>query len=215
MDISNRALAMFLLAAIVVSLGGTIVSLNKLDSVTTTGYVPAPTGQVNLTVNSSLSITTEDANGIDFGECTTANGVNATINTDDTGNTPTRCASFNANNISVRNDGNVPANVTIQANKVGNTQGGTFLASSSAESELYYKITSEGRGAFSGGCDSIYTGADSYSLFSTAATEYIVCDNLTNNAENNSFVTDFQITLPYDAPVGQETVTITYTAYEI
>ena len=54
MEISNKTLAILLLAAVAVSLGGTIISmnsLNRLGEITTTGYATDPTGIVNLSVD--------------------------------------------------------------------------------------------------------------------------------------------------------------------
>jgi len=73
MDISNKTLALFLLGAIVVSLGGTIMSLNKLGDISSVGLV-TQTGTVNLAIESSLSITTQDRDTINFGTCGVAAG---------------------------------------------------------------------------------------------------------------------------------------------
>ncbi|MBN2422997.1 hypothetical protein JXB41_07260 [Candidatus Woesearchaeota archaeon] len=70
-DISNRTLATLLIAAIVISLGGTIISLNRLARISGAGALPlvgraTDGGMVNVTIMSSLSIYLSD-DAIDFG----------------------------------------------------------------------------------------------------------------------------------------------------
>src|SRR4030066_277530 len=52
MDLSNKSLALLLVAAIIISLGGTMISLNKLNEMGVTGLVP---GQVTLAITSNMS----------------------------------------------------------------------------------------------------------------------------------------------------------------
>jgi len=65
-DISNRTLAILLVTAIVVSLSLTLGVLNKLET-GTVGRATTDTGQVNLTVESTLSIILRGSSVIDFG----------------------------------------------------------------------------------------------------------------------------------------------------
>ncbi|MBN1175310.1 hypothetical protein JXA48_01565, partial [Candidatus Woesearchaeota archaeon] len=69
MDISNKTLGLLLVAAIVVSVGGTFFSLDKLNGFSSTGFAANEAGSVNLTINSTMSIKMNDS-GIDFGTCT-------------------------------------------------------------------------------------------------------------------------------------------------
>jgi hypothetical protein len=57
MDISNKTLAIFLVAAIVLSLGGTMLSLNSLNKIGPTGMASTQIGRVNLTILSNSDIT--------------------------------------------------------------------------------------------------------------------------------------------------------------
>lgn len=68
-DISNRTLALLLVTAIVISLGTTVYTLNMLGQGASgpTGRASSDTGQVNLTVESTLSIKLNGLNKIDFG----------------------------------------------------------------------------------------------------------------------------------------------------
>jgi hypothetical protein len=219
MEFSNKALAVLLLAAVVVSLGGTIISLNRLSQVQTVGYATTSTGTVNLTIGSSTSITTVDGNSVNFGSCTPATGTNATIDTENLSNTSVVCQFYmqgNYSNISVRNDGNVNATVTIKASQVGrldNTTGvAAFLNSTSATSSLRYKIQNNGRGSYTGGCVAGTNYAAAYTAFTQASYYTAACGKLTVGSTANSIVTQFQVNVPYDAPQGLSTVTVTYSA---
>ena len=66
-DISNRTLALLLVTAIVVSLGATVYTLNVMSGVRLpTGRAGSEAGEVNLTVESAISILLWN-NTIDFG----------------------------------------------------------------------------------------------------------------------------------------------------
>lgn len=67
-DISNRTLATLLIAAIVVSLGGTLLSLNRLQE-GVTGNAQLDTGTASVTVQQAVSIILQNPPGadVDFG----------------------------------------------------------------------------------------------------------------------------------------------------
>jgi len=217
MDISNKALSMFLLAAIVVSLGGTIVSLNKLGSVSTTGYA-TDTGTVQLTVAQSVSITTSDADTVNFGTCTPFPGGAVTINSENGSNTSGAngiCGYASIQNISVRNDGTVDASLNISASNVGDNAGsGTFLDSTPDASDIAYKVTNASRqGGSSGGCSASTTPFGVYKNFTVSGQSEDLCGNLTWGASSpNSVVTDYQIVVPSNVPEQSASVTITFDA---
>ncbi|MBN1156996.1 hypothetical protein JXA85_05235, partial [Candidatus Woesearchaeota archaeon] len=114
-EISNRALAVLLVAAITISLGGTILSLNKLGGLRMaekempiTGRALTEEGYVNLSISSGISITTTDNNRIDFGSCAPQGGVFTEITS--MANASICDGAVNvtgSKNITVRNNGNV------------------------------------------------------------------------------------------------------------
>lgn len=212
MDISNKTLALFLLGAIVVSLGGTILSLNKLGEVSTTGLVTQP-GQVNLTIQDSLSITTEDNSVIDFGTCTPPGGATVTINSENGENTTAVCGAYAGDGVFVRNNGNVNANVTIRSDVVGAAQSGTFLNSTAGTSSLQYRTDGAGFGTNTNGCQTGLVG--SYTAFAAENAEYLVCGNLTFGATANSFETHIQVVIPPDVPPGATGATLTFFAEQV
>lgn len=221
MDISNRALAMFLLAAIAVSLVGTVISLNRLDSVKLTGLAQSDVGTVQLEVLAGASITTQDNNAIDFGQCNLGSGVPVTINSEDLVNTSTSCGTFNADNISVRNNGNIDLNVTINTTGCGDahcTGTDIFVDSDSDSSAFAYKIVNGGGiTGYAGGCTTSggFPWQENYTNFTTVSQRWLACSNLTKGPTANSFVTHFQLVVPSDATPGSDSVTLTYFGHQI
>jgi hypothetical protein len=68
-NISNRALAILLVTAIIVSLGTTVYTLNKVDKRNyLTGKLSTDIGKVNLTVESTISIVLRGLTVMDFGK---------------------------------------------------------------------------------------------------------------------------------------------------
>ena len=206
MDINNKTLSVFLLGAIVITLGGTIYMLRDIQSHELSTWFASLSGFGNVTLNvqSSLSISTADSNLVNFGTCVTYSGVLGVINSEKLFNTTAMCAGYTANNISVRNDGNVPANVSIRVNKTGAAQAGTFLSSVSASSAIAYRSDKVGNTAkgYTNGCVGVATNP-LYINFSSTLTNYTGCSNLTSGATANTFIINFQIIVPYDAPIGQ------------
>lgn len=117
-DISNRTLALFLVAAIVVSAGGALIALQSTNNYGPTGF--AVEGQVNLTVGETLAISLTDGS-INFGECTLIPGtftyVDSSQNNTQVNNSVCSLnAGWNSTGsdfIQVWNYGNVDANVTL------------------------------------------------------------------------------------------------------
>ncbi|MBU0758410.1 MAG: hypothetical protein KKF44_10155 [Nanoarchaeota archaeon] len=147
-DISNRTLATLLIAAIVITLGGTIMSLNRLSQVGGPSFFPVTgrgttdTGKVNVTIQSSQSIRLMGTTIIDFGAgnvnasdstCNT-NGVNVT--TVDSGTNELDCwlvsdaVQLVGTDFDVENDGNVDVAVNIsgKSNQSFITTSGDFSA---------------------------------------------------------------------------------------
>ena len=215
-DLSNKSLAVFLLAVMVISLGGTFLVLNRIGSSSITGYASSVSGTVNLSVSQSVSITTTDGNLVNFGTClpSSGNGVTTNVTSDVLEQTGTACTGFTQSNISVRNDGNVNASVTINASAVGKADNasGAFLSSTSAKSSLMYKSTNAGRLTNLGGCTGGTVG--SYAPFTQAGYGYPICTNLRTGpvGGDNSLVVDFKIVVPNDAPTGAASSTIGFVA---
>lgn len=213
MSVSNKTLAVMLLAAIVVSLGGTFISLNKLGAISTTGHSTAD-GTVQLNIATNLEITTDNS-GINFGECVLGdNAAGFTINSETPGgNANGNCSTYSVEDgITVRNSGNVNALVVFNVDKIGSAQSGTFLNTGSTNSSIAYKLVNEGAtvvaGTFGAGCNS-GLGATSYTIF-TNTSDHAVCGNLTTGA-NSIMKSHYQIVVPTAVASG-DSVLITFTA---
>lgn len=215
MDISNRALAMFLLAAIVVTLGGTIVSLNKLDAVSTTGFATTDTGNVSVTVGSTTSITLDNNFDYNFGTCTPSTSVLTHVNTHNTENSSICTGSDGNQPLYVRNDGNVDVNVTINASQVGEAQGGNFLdLGGSGTSAIYFNSSNQG-GASPGAAGCSGTTQASWQVFATTNTMYLVCSTLDAagvSSGANTVAVDIRLAIPISAPGESDSVDFEFRA---
>jgi hypothetical protein len=218
MELSNKALAVLLLSAMIVSLGGTILSLNRMNSVEVVGFATTGTGIVNLTIASFMSITTNDSSLVDFGACSLNDSRAINLTSMSTQDTATYCPSYvgvNISNISVRNNGNVYVNVSIASSECGPGGGNvscTFLNNSNlqvSENGLFmFNTSNSGRSTYSGGCGTTVA----WTTFNGSGTAYRACTNLNNAIPTNSFVTDFLVRLPRGLSTGAKINTITFTA---
>ena len=197
MDISNRALGLLLIAAIVVSIGGTFISLNRLDAVSTTGFATNNvSGSVDISINSSLSITLTDSS-IDFGDCGLVPGQVLVVDSELGGANQSYCSISTADPLTIENDGNVNAKVVLRSDVTGPT-----LFQDSTSTLKYKSVQGTPNGCQSG-------LVSSYTSVATADHDYTVCTNLTYGT-NRYFDTHFQIGL---GPVSQTgTATITFEA---
>ena len=216
MEISNKLLALFLFAAVVVSMAGTIMSLNKVGDVPITGYSTTQFGNMTLTVEEVISITTEDSPSISFGSCQPSAAGLIIINSEEGENTSTACPGFTANQIAIRNNGNVDVEVTVSPDDVGTAEvpPGTFLAPATG-SYVDYLIVNEGYVGTgnSGGCTGDFP--ETYERFEDNSTEYEVCTQLTSSSGGNtanSVLMNIQIGLPNDVVPDDYSIEFTYTA---
>lgn len=126
MDISNKTLALVLIAAIAVSLVGTLVSLNKVNQIT--GFATSVGGNASLYVNSTASLRFSTAT-VDWG----TGSVNATAGTCylSTESVKTGCTGFStvSAGLVIENDGDTNLSVTLVSDKTPTTfigSGATF-----------------------------------------------------------------------------------------
>jgi hypothetical protein len=124
-DINNKTLATLLVIAIIVSIGGTLISLNRLSKFGgfgVTGFATEGTAKVNLSVTSASGITVTQA--IDFGSGYATTSTNCTMESNLTsGSRGANCNGEWANEITdaakryiiVQNTGNTQGNLTINA----------------------------------------------------------------------------------------------------
>jgi hypothetical protein len=212
MDLSNKTLGLLLVAAIVISIGGTIISLNRLDAVSTTGLV-TQNGTVVLTVDDLLSITLAD-NIIDFGSCT-INGAQGwsyvNSNSSAAGYNNTECTNSGAlpDYLVVENNGNVDANLTLQSN----VSGIDFFNAATSNVTFYVENVSGDGGCF-GTLNGDNDAPDGSTFVATAATDYQVCDTLRSADANDQVQISFAANISSEATSGG-TMGITFTGNTI
>ncbi len=206
--ISNKALAVLVVAAIVVSVFSTLLTLDSLTKFRqladeqVTGRLTTGDGQVNFSVSNTASILMNNAI-IDFGsgyvnatKCT-----NATLTVNDTGfSDPGDCWVATPNSadtpILFENDGNVNATLTVTGEN-----GVTFFNSYSGS--YPYNITWTARNNETLACTEWSgTASSAWNNFTGGADS--ICDNFRFLPENqDELAVDIRITVPVDLPPGQ------------
>ncbi|MBU1850616.1 MAG: hypothetical protein KKH40_07850, partial [Nanoarchaeota archaeon] len=120
MDTTNKTLALLLVAAIVISLGGTMVSLNKLGEFQlsgVTGRAVTTSGLTNLSVTATFVVNLTTT-AVDFGDGSLADGYAVcSLNSDTGAILPVNCGtwSFAKQNFTMENVGSDAINITIDS----------------------------------------------------------------------------------------------------
>ncbi|MCK5107311.1 MAG: hypothetical protein KAQ83_01155, partial [Nanoarchaeota archaeon] len=201
MDISNKTLAMFLVAAIVVSIAGTMISLNELAKGPTqiTGQAYSDAGTVSVNVGATVSINVATGGAASF-TCSPSTTQDYIIDTEGTHNTGAACTVAPGAPMVVENDGNVDADVSVNISDLGEVtkQGGTFLDGPLDDSWLAYKVTNvTGDEGCVGAANTTYTNF-------TGLTPDVdqICTNLTAIDATDQLEVDFRMLLPQNAISG-------------
>jgi hypothetical protein len=214
MDLSNKTLAFLLVVAIVISLGGTIISLNKLNQLGVTGQVTNSndTGIVQFSLQSNVMITFA-VDTIDFGtgyiNATCAGIQYCNISTNETfgWNDTQLCgadqivtclgALVNDSPFIIRNDGNIDVNLSVNSSKTA----ATFIAGT----------TPVFKWAFSNNEASSCTGTLNDTVWTAVNTSpiqnHVVCDNF-NYGDADTLRMDIFVSVPEDAPQNAKSATI-------
>jgi len=219
-DISNRTLAILLIAAMVVSLGGTMLSLNRLTrfrvpSQQITGFAEG-TGTANLSIITETTITVVDSL-IDFGEGiinTTADCTNATLvssynDTNWTGindicwvnSSSLTIKAVESDDIVIRNDGNTNVTLTMDS---GDDDAATFIGGTTATPLYDYRAHSNETDA----CDNANNGT--WNPINSSGT-MAVCEKLKFDNDEDEVRISIRIRIPSDA-TGYKEDTLTFTS---
>ena len=209
MDVSNKNLALVLLIAVVISLGGTILSLNKLSQVS---LLPAPsftggaTSQVNLTILTNASCTVN--NSVVFGAARPT--ANTSISTDFANNVGwdgTLCngaTNDSCTGLVIKNTGNLLLNISYNTSKMAPT----FLGADHDNSSFRYMVDNGEQG---GGCIGTL-GVTSWStVLNNFTNSSALCNNLGTNVSNNTIVMEFNLSIASTISNGSKTADITIT----
>jgi hypothetical protein len=210
-DISNKSLALVLAVAMIVSLGGTLVSLDRLGDTSITGLAIVDTGTANITIQSDLSIQVVDTN-TDFGVGFTIDqgpGMEyCDINTNGTFNTTGDCVGFNPSPapLRVENIGNQDVvNLTISFD----SDAAAFLGGTSPV--LAYWVNETESGACTGGTETAtwttVTNGDNVTICGDGGS-----NGFNFEAANDELFIHLNVSIPQDADTDSETMTITLQA---
>jgi len=225
---NNKTIVLALVAAIVISLGGTFLVLNKLDKVgdypVFTGFATNDTGYVNVTISQTLSIDVNDTDSyIDFGTCnapkgglTTSiasnfsqgggSGINATQQ-GGVANGDINCTGGNliggAKYIKIQNIGNVEANLTINS-----THNGTNLLTS-GDAKIWYNSVNHDVAGLNDDCT--VNRATGWNEIILNQTLYVVCERLSFGNPNPAQRVYLNLTIPFDSSTGGLLATSTLT----
>ena len=202
-EISNKTLAILVVAAIVVTLGGTMLVIRQGPSVTLTGLYTTQQGTAAFNVSEVVSIKINQ-NSINFGEGY-VNESDTFCTMDSTGAHTTACDGSwnNPSNAGfiIENNGNVDCQVAINASTASEFVGGTATTPQ-------YNFKSSDKTGETGSCTSGLVS--SWTAFSH--TGQTICSNLKYQEANDEIRVDVQVTVPNDATPGQHTDTVTFTA---
>jgi hypothetical protein len=221
--VSNKALAALIVATVVISLGGTILSLNKLDSMRHTQkvgireFTGLATGQLNLSIGSSASCNVDT--NVSFGS-----GVQPSSTyrlTTDKNNTATttfqdcldNSLNQNCKGLQINNTGNVNLNITFSSN----ANASTLLVSQTnldISDFMYYIVNGTAAANTSQGCRNITNHTAQIAgmhLYVQESTTEKICENLTYNDGSDTMHIEFNVTLEPDVYPSTKTAIITIT----
>jgi hypothetical protein len=207
MELTNKTLAMFLVAAIVVSLAGTIISLNKLGTLSTTGYATdTDTATASVQVNTTTSIIFTTAT-IDFSSGsvnTSTAGQNCTLQVGVAKSAA--CIGFATVNTPfvLENDGNTFVSVVLNASKPASTFiGGTAPL-------FQWKVANGTSTDCLGGPTPV-----AYTDVAASAPGTTICPNLTYVDATDTLNISVLISIPYTASAGVKTASLLATATDV
>lgn len=208
MELSNKTLAWLVLAAIVVSLTGTILSINSLNMTGLVTYNTTGNASVSITtqtqlnfVIASLSFGSGSVNGSGGYNCTMYINKTTSPNITQIGG----CVGFNTTNLggvlTLQNDGNTVINVTLNftANATDFIGGGG--APNPAPQFMFSAANNE-----SASCTTLYDTSWTNVVESTPTT---ICEGLNYADVSDSLAVGLFVVIPSNTPQGSKTVTIT------
>jgi hypothetical protein len=207
MDLSNKTLAMILVVTMVLSLGGTLISLNRIDSAGITGRAGSDVGNVTLQVNNTASLRFTVAS-LDFGSgAVNASGgyYNCTLSSMGV-RTAYSCAGFTtvSQGLVIENDGN--QNLSVQLNSsdtnlsfIGGTQGGG--------SRFEWNVTENETQSCK---SSMFSANGTWVNVNASPAGTLICRDLQWN-QNDTLLVHVYINIPANSNAGQRNATLTAT----
>lgn len=216
MEISDKTLAALLVAAIVISIGGAILTITQVTNLV--NIIPAlqgitglgSAGRVNVTVTALASINVAQPN-VDFGIGYITTGQASTLlNSSEAqpASWTAESSSWNAKDLQIANTGTVDVNVSFTSSATGTTMlSGT---NPNFNYSAYNNVTA--------GCKTTDGTAaiPSLQMNSTAITSitvpYNICQNLSYVSATNSVNVTITLKFEQDVVAGNKTATLTFSA---
>ena len=197
-DMSNKTLALLLIAAIVVSLGATIGILNKMEGIT--GAALSGSGYVNVTISPNSSCTVDTNVNFGSGGVTTSTTLDTDIDNSANGfgdcDTP---GTGNCWGIMVNNTGNVELNINITSDKNGTD----FLGTGHTTADFDYWI--DDTEIENNACTTEGAAGE------VSVNDKIVCTGLNFSDTTDVIVIDFNVTIDQNTVPGAKNATMTIT----
>lgn len=210
MEMSNKTLSLLLVAAITISLFGTIISVNKLNRFqtikATTGFATSDQGTATVYINSSTSIFFS-IDTVDFGtgyvNGTGGSPQNCTLNTEGLKTTP-GCIDFNTvtQGFVLENEGTTMPSIQLSSN----SNASEFLTGATGEyggPRFLYKVTNNESSSCTSPVPATYTDIND------TAPGTVICSGLDYKTDNDTLLIDIQINIPITTTTGQKTATLT------
>ena len=212
-EISNKTLAILLIGAIVISLGGTLISLNRLARIRIPIITGLATDEATVALEiESLAAVNWTLNAIDWGTGTVVGGMascrldsyNSSLHANCTGFTP------NSTGLILENIGNKNVTLNISCGK----NAADFIGDGTQVNAAYQWNVSELEAGSAPGLEL------TPSEWQTAVTTHVVVANITGDGflyEDNTDTLKFDVTVTMasDSPSGSKQDTITAHAVEI
>jgi hypothetical protein len=205
--VSNKTLALFIIVTVIVSLGGTLLSLNKLQElsqlkryvVSTKEVTGLASGQVELTLSSNMSCNVDS--NVTFGSAGQPSGtITISTNSTNAGSNFTNCvASAACQGLQINNTGNV--NILVAFNS--SVDGSGLVAG--AASDFAYTVYNGTTASLEQGCQAGLPAG--WGNVPTANTT--ICANLTWDDTNDMMTMEFNVTIGTSTPPGTKTAILT------
>ncbi|MBS3090346.1 hypothetical protein J4433_01095 [Candidatus Pacearchaeota archaeon] len=216
-EISNRTLAALLVVAIVISIGGAILTVTQVTNLV--NIIPAlsgitglgSTGRVNVSVLSLAQFTVAQPNAVDFGVGYVVAQNFAVLNSSNS--TPAAWTvsgtTWAAKDLSLENTGSVYLNISVESGSTAATMIGGGAGAIPDPAIKFAPYNNE-----SGSCASAGGSIAALTSFAAASTKYKVCENFSYQASENSLNVTIELLIPGDVATGNKTAQLTFTAVQ-
>jgi hypothetical protein len=214
MEFSNKTLAWLVVATIVVSLGGMIVSLNKIGQSPTALVADSnKTGNASVTIQSTTTLNFA-VNALNFGSGSILAGAPFVCNMSNFNSTTivhnagfTSCDLFNNNTpangyLQIENAGNQLMNISINFSTDARGFIGGGIQANAPAPQLWFKV--DNNGSEVGSCANLNASTQAWTNVSLGG-KWNVCQGQTGlqSTDNlDSMAIGINVSIPYDAPAG-------------